>query len=83
MEEKTAKEALKEYQYTYDFLRFAYVRCAHCGKELNFKPQLPRNCAFLHLGEDGRLCFVNPELVEPYCLDCILELGGKSNDDNG
>ena len=69
-------------RYTYDFLRFAVVRCAHCGKELPFKLELPRNCEFLHLDEDGRVCFVNPELVEPYCLDCILELGGKVDDNN-
>lgn len=69
-------------EYTEEFLRYAYVRCERCGKELNYQPILPRNCAFLHLGEDGRLCFVNPELVEPYCLNCILELGGKVDDNN-
>ena len=69
-------------EFTEDFLKFAYVKCNHCGKELNYQPELPRNCAFLHLSEeDGRLHFVNPQLVEPYCLDCILELsGGESNE---
>ena len=57
--------------YTKEFLRFGVVRCAHCGKELNYKPDLPSNFVSLHMGEDGRLCFVNPELVEPYCLNCM------------
>lgn len=70
-------------RFTEDFLKFAYIKCAHCGKELSYQPKIPRNCEFLHLDEDGKLCFVNPEQVEPYCLDCIMELGGKSNDDNG
>lgn len=68
-------------QYAEDFLRFAYIKCAHCGKELNYQPEMPRNCAFLHLSEeDGRLHYVNPQLVEPYCLDCILELSGGKTD---
>ena len=70
-------------QYTKDFLRFAVVRCAHCGEELNYKHDLPSNLVFLHMGDDGGLHFVNPELVEPYCLNCVIEIqGGKIDGDN-
>lgn len=70
-------------QFTEDFLRFAIVRCNHCGKELPYQPVLPRNCAFLHLSEeDGRLHFIDPKTVEPYCLDCIAEIQGGKKDDN-
>lgn len=69
-------------EYTENFLRFGFVRCSHCGKELPYQPKLPTNCAFLHLSEeDGRLHFINPQEVEPYCCDCIYELtGGKSDE---
>lgn len=69
-------------RYAEDFLKHAFVRCSHCGKELEFQPTLPRNCEFLHLGEDGKLCFVNPDLTEPYCCDCIVELSGGKKDEN-
>lgn len=39
-------------RYTYDFLKFAYVKCSRCGKELKYGLELPRNCEFLHLCED-------------------------------
>ncbi|MBP0976841.1 MAG: hypothetical protein J6P89_01530 [Oscillospiraceae bacterium] len=64
-------------RYTSDFLKHAFVRCSHCGKECEYGLTLPRNCEFLHLGEDGRLS-ADPEVSEPYCCDCIYELtGGK------
>lgn len=62
-------------EFTEDFLRFAFVRCSRCGKELPYQPILPRNCVFLHLSEeDGKLHFIKPGLVEPYCLDCMWEI---------
>lgn len=67
-------------RYTYDFLKFAYVKCSRCGKELKYGLELPRNCEFLHLCEDGRLHFIDPEQVEPYCCDCICELTGGGSD---
>lgn len=72
-------------EYTEFFLRYAFIRCERCGKEMKYDPELPRSHVFLHLSEeDGKLHFVNPKTVEPYCLDCMWELtGGKSNDDNG
>ena len=64
-------------RYTSDFLKHAFGRCSHCGKECEYGLTLPRNCEFLHLGEDGRLS-ADPEVSEPYCCDCIYELtGGK------
>ena len=67
-------------RYTEDFLKHAYVRCARCGKELKYGLNLPRNCEFLHLCEDGKLHFVNPQTVEPYCLDCMLAISrGEDN----
>lgn len=62
-------------RYTEDFLKHAYVRCARCEKELKYGLNLPRNCEFLHLGEDGKL-HADPEQSEPYCCDCIIELQG-------
>lgn len=70
-------------EFTENFLRFGFVRCNHCGKELPYQPELPRNCAFLHYcEEDGRLHFIDPQLVEPYCLDCIWALTGGEKDEN-
>ena len=70
-------------RYTNDFLKHAFVRCVRCEKELKYGLNLPRNCEFFHMGEDGKLR-MNLEENEPYCCDCIIELqGGGSNDDNG
>lgn len=70
-------------EFTENFLRFGFVRCNHCGKELPYQPELPRNCAFLHYcEEDGRLHFIDPKTVEPYCLDCIWELTGGKKDES-
>lgn len=69
-------------EYTEEFLRYAYVKCERCGKELKYNPELPRDHFFLHLSEeDGKLHFIKPKLVEPYCIDCFWELnGGESNE---
>lgn len=40
---------------------------------------LPRNCEFLHLCDDGKLR-VDPQENEPYCCDCIIELTGGNNE---
>lgn len=60
-------------RYTYDFMNHAYVKCAHCGKELSYCLTLPRNCEFLHMDEDGKLT-ANDKENEPYCCDCICEI---------
>lgn len=62
-------------RYTNDFLKHAFVRCSHCGKECEYRLTLPRSCEFLHLGEDGKL-HADPDVCEPYCCDCIIELQG-------
>ena len=62
-------------RYTLDFLKHAFVRCSHCGKECEYGLTLPRSCEFLHLGEDGKL-HADPDVCEPYCCDCIIELQG-------
>ena len=66
-------------RYTNDFLKHAYVRCARSEKELKYGLNLPRNCEFFHMGEDGKLR-MNLEENEPYCCDCILEIQGGNND---
>ena len=66
-------------RYTEDFLKHAYVKCAKCGKELKYGLNLPRNCEFFHMGEDGKLR-MNLEENEPYCCDCIIELQGGNNE---
>lgn len=66
-------------RYTEDFLKHAYVRCARCEKELKYDLNLPRNCEFLHLCDDGKLR-VDPQENEPYCCDCIIELTGGNNE---
>lgn len=68
-------------QDTYDFLKFAYVKCNYCGKEMKYEDKLPRGYVFLHLGEDGKMRYVNPETVEPYCLDCYEKLHGGNNEE--
>ena len=65
-------------RYTEDFLKHAYVRCARCEKELNYGLNLPRNCEFLHMSEDGKL-HMDPNENEPYCCDFIIELRGENN----
>ena len=67
-------------RYTNDFLKHAYVRCAKCDKELKYGLNLPRNCEFLHMGEDQKLHY-DPKQSECYCVDCFFEIyGGESND---
>jgi hypothetical protein len=68
-------------RYTNDFLKHAFVRCSHCGKECEYGLTLPRSCEFLHLDEGGKL-HADPEQSEPYCCDCIYELTGGKKDDN-
>lgn len=65
-------------RYTEDFLKHAYVRCARCEKELKYGLNLPRNCEFLHVDENGMLCY-DTNQSEPYCCDCIIELRGGNN----
>lgn len=69
-------------RYTNDFLKHAFVRCSHCGKECEYGLTLPRSCEFLHLSEDGKL-HADPDVCEPYCCDCIYELTGGKKFESG
>ena len=70
-------------EYTEFFLRYAFIRCSRCEKELKYDPELPRSHVFLHLCEDGKLHFVNPQTVEPYCLDCMLAISRGEDNEEG